>query len=194
MPVVPSQSSGVLRDEALRMLLSERRAAIVSVAAGDASMAPHLYGGDAILAAPLDSAPAPGDLLLYRQQDYWVVHRCLGAVRAQGGGEGYRTRGDGRNDLDPWLARNDVRARVVALRRGGAWRSLEGAGARAYARFMAWHDLFWSAAGIVAGKIGAARAVAAIDRSVLSLLVPLLFPLVHRRIPPPVEPGSAADV
>jgi len=185
MPNDPSQPTGVLRDQALRLLLFERGEAVVFVTEGDTSMVPHLRGGDAVLAAPLAAPPRRGDLLLYRQQDYWVVHRCLGWAAAPDGRNGLRTRGDGRNVLDPHLVVEDVRARVVALRRGGVWRSLQGPAACVYARFMAWHDLFWSAAGVVARRAGLGRAVAAIDFGVLRLSVPLVFPILHRRIAPP---------
>src|SRR5258706_16314757 len=107
MSLAPSHPSGVLRDEALRIMLSERGAATVPVTAGDTSMVPHLRGGDAVLAVPLTASPARGDLLLYRQQEYWVVHRCLGWA-ARDPREGLRTRGDGRNVLDPRLAAEDV--------------------------------------------------------------------------------------
>lgn len=193
MAPVPSQSGGVLRDQALRLMLSERGAAIVLVTEGDTSMVPHLRGGDAVLVVPLASPPGQGDLLLYRQQEYWVVHRCLGWTVADGR-HGLRTRGDGRNELDPRLHAEDVRARVVALRRGGAWRSLQGAPARGYARCIAWHDLFFAAAGIVARKAGLGRAVAAIDLGVLRLCVPLAFPVFHRRIAPPAVSGPEASV
>jgi hypothetical protein len=189
MPTVPSQPGGVLRDEALRLMLSERGEAFVLVTDGDTSMAPLLRGGDGVLAGPLATPPRPGDLLLYRQQDYWVVHRCLGTAAADGR-SGLRTRGDGRNVLDPLLGADDVRARIVALRRGGAWRSLEGPAARSYARLMAWHDLFWAAAGIGARKIGLGRMVAAIDLGVLRLAVPLAFPLLHRRIAAPASSST----
>jgi len=185
MKTVPSQSSGVLRDQALRVLLSERGEAVVLVTEGDTSMAPHLRGGDAVLAAPLAAPPRPGELLLYRQQDYWVVHRCLGRTAAPDGREGLRTRGDGRNVLDPHLVAEDVRARIVAVRRGGVWRSLQGPTARVYARFMAWHDLLWAATGVVARRAGLGRAVAAIDLGLLRLAVPVAFPLLHRRVAPP---------
>jgi len=66
MPADPSQPSRVLRDQALRLLLSERGAAIVLVTEGDTSMIPHLRGGDAVLAIPLVAPPGMGDLLLYR--------------------------------------------------------------------------------------------------------------------------------
>jgi hypothetical protein len=194
MPGDPSQPGGVLREQALQLMLAERGAAVLAVADGDTSMVPHLRGGDAVLAVPLVAPPGAGDLLLYRQQDYWVVHRCLGWAVSPDGRRGLRTRGDGRNEFDPRLASEDVRARVVALRRGGAWRSLQGAPARAYARLIAWHDLFFAAAGILARQAGLRRAVAAIDRGTLRFWVSLVFPLVHRRIAPPAVSGPERTV
>lgn len=194
MPAVPSQPSSVLREQALRMMLSERGAAIVIVTEGDTSMVPHLRGGDAVLAVPLAARPRRGDLLLYRQKDYWVVHRVLGWVAARDGTDGLRTRGDGRNALDPHLVAKDVLARVVALRRAGVWRSLEGRPARIYAQLMALHDVFWALAGVVARKSGLGPAVAAIDLGVLRLVVPLAFPLFHRRIAHPAVSGPEGAV
>ncbi len=175
-------------------MLSERGAAIVLVTEGDTSMVPHLRGGDAVLVVPLVAAPGQGDLLLYRQQEYWVVHRCLGSLTTPDGRRDLRTRGDGRNELDPRLHAEDVRARVVALRRGGAWRSLHGTPARVYARCMAWHDLFFAAAGMVARRAGLGRAVAAIDLGALRFWVPLAFPVFHRRIAPPAVSGPEGAV
>jgi hypothetical protein len=171
------------------MMLSTRGEAVVVVRPGDTSMVPHLRGGDAVLAVPLEAPPGRGDLLLYRQSDYWVVHRCLGRAVARDGREGLRTRGDGRNSLDPLLAPEDVLASVTAVRRGGVWRSLQSRRARVYARLMAWHDLSWAAAGVVGRKVGLGRAVSAIDLLSLRLSVPLAFPLFHRRIARPAVSG-----
>ena len=190
----PSQPSGVPRDEALHLMLSTRGSAVVAVTEGDTSMVPHLRGGDAVLAVPLVATPGRGDLLLYRQQDYWVVHRCLGGAVTRDGRAGLRTRGDGRNALDPLLSPEDVLARVSALRRGGAWRSLEGRPARVYAQLMAWHDLFWAAVGVAARGSGLGRLVAGIDLLVLRLSVPLVFPLFHRRISHPAARGPSDTV
>jgi len=194
MPTTPSHPTGVPRERALDLLFSERGRAVVLVADGDTSMRPHLVGGDAVLAAPSSGRPDPGELLLYRQQDYWVVHRCLGRVTAKDGREGVRTRGDGRNVLDPLLQEADIRARIVAVRRRGEWRSLEGASARAYARLMAWHDLAWAAAGLAGGALGLATLIASIDQLVLRLAVPLAFPLFHRRLAPPTPAGADRPV
>jgi len=185
----PSQPSGMLREQALDLMLSTHGSVIVVVTQGDTSMVPHLRGGDAVLAVPLAAAPGRGDLLLYRQSDYWVVHRCLGRAVARDGRVGLRTRGDGRNVLDPLLAPDDVLARVTALRRRGVWHSLESRPARAYAQLLAWHDLFWAAAGVAARKAGLGRAVAGVDLFSLRLSVPLAFPLFHRRIARPAVSG-----
>ena len=184
----------MLRDQALHLMLSERGAAIVDVTEGDTSMVPHLHGGDAVLAVPLAAKPKRGDLLLYRQQDYWVVHRFLGWLAGKDGDDGLRTRGDGRNALDPRLVAADVLARVVAVRRGGTWRSLDGLPARLYAGLMAWHNLFWAFAGVATGRVGLGRLVAGIDLGLLRLLVPLAFPLCHRRIARPAASRSDAAV
>jgi len=167
----------VHRDQALDLLLSDRGFAVVSIAEGDESMLPHLHGGDAVRAVAVDR-PRAGDLLLYRQQDYWVVHRCLGPIAG-----GWRTRGDGRNLLDPPLSSERVLGRVTAVRRAGRWRSLEGGPARLYARLVGWHALFWAGSGVLARKVGAGRAVAAADRGLLRIAAALLFPAAH----PPID-------
>lgn len=190
MPEGPSQPREVQRERALSLMFAERGGAVVVVAGGDTSMAPHLAGGDAVWAVP-SGAPAAGDLILYRQRDYWVVHRCLGRATAKDGREGLCTRGDGRNVLDPLLSAADVVARVVAVRRGGAWRSLESAPGRIYARLMAAHDLAWAALGVASRAVGLGALVAGLDRLVLTAIVPLAFPLFHPRIAPPA--ASEAD-
>ena len=182
MPPDPSHPHWVKLDQALDLVMSQRGRAVIPITDGDTSMRPHLLGGDAVLAVPIAGPPAPGELLLFRQHDYFVVHRCLGPVTTADGRSGLRTRGDGRNVLDPLVALNNVRARVVALRRGGCWRSLEGRPARAYARLMAWHDLSWAATGHAAAKVGLGSVAAAVDLGLLRLLVPLAFPALHRRL------------
>jgi hypothetical protein len=176
------------------MMLSEQGGAVLAVAEGDTSMLPHLRGGDAVLAVLPSGSPRPGDLVLFRQQDYWVVHRCLGQAFSEDGRTGLRTRGDGRNNLDPFLALEDVLGRVAGLRRGGVWRSLEGRRARAYARAVAWHDLSWAAAGVALGRAGLAGFVAVLDLALLRVLVPIVFPWCHRRISSPSVPGPGGPV
>jgi len=110
------------------------------------SMLPTLHPGQRI-AVELRSRPAErGDLLLFRQLDYLVVHRMLGPARLADGSPGLRTRGDGKPGLDPPLDGKRVRGRAVALEARGAWWDLDAPGARLYALAVALHDLFWSAA------------------------------------------------
>jgi hypothetical protein len=189
---IPSHPFWVKQAQALELLMSEHGSAVVSVRPGDTSMVPHLRGGDAVLAVPFSSPAVPGDLLLFRQEDYWVVHRCLGRAAAREGRRDLRMRGDGRNLLDPRVADEDVLARIVAIRRSGAWRSLLGTRARIYSRLMAGHDLCWAAAGWLARTFGLGRVAAALDLGVLRLVVPLAFPAFHRPMTPP-DAGSAAD-
>jgi len=175
-------------------MLATHGSAIVPITWGDTSMVPHLYGGDAVWAVPLAAPPVAGELLLYRQQNYWVVHRCLGRVAGADGRPGFRTRGDGRNLLDPHLAAGDVLAKVGAVRRAGVWRSLDGPAARVYEKLMAAHDLAWAVAGVGFRKIGLGAAGSAVDRGLLRLAAPLVFPLCHRRIAPPTAPDPAKTV
>lgn len=185
-----SQRLPVLSDDALGLLIASGRTAVLPVREGDRSMAPLLRGGDAVAAAA-GGPRGRGDLLVFRQQDYLVVHRFLGRARTRDGAACLRTRGDGRNVLDPPLDPGRVRARVSAVRRGGRWRSLDGPGAAVFRTLMAWHGLAWSATGMLARPFGLARIVAALDRAVLSVGVPVVFPLLHRSAAPPSSEGPA---
>ena len=169
----------------MTVLLSERGRAIVPIVGEDTSMVPHLSGGDLVAAGPPEPAPRPGDLLVFVQRDYLVVHRYLGAARDPSGRPCLRTRGDGRNELDPAVSHDAVRARVVAIRRAGVWRSLEGVGPAAYARLVAWHDLFWAGVGVAGRKVGLGRAAGFVDRAVLRVTAALLFAPLHVRIEAP---------
>jgi len=184
----------VLSDEALELLLKERGGAVIPIAGEDTSMAPHLAGGDLIAAGPLKHSPRVGDLLVFRQRDYLVVHRYLGTARTPDGTPCLRTRGDGRNELDPPVAPSAVRARVTAVRRAGSWRSLDGPVPEAYARLVAWHDHAWAIAGIVGRRIGAGTLVTTIDRVLLRVASMLLFSPFHRRIAPPAQARAETSV
>lgn len=184
----------MLRHQALDLTLSEHGEAVLPVAAGDLSMVPHLRGGDLLLVRRAQGAPARGHLIVFRQNDYLVVHRYLGGARTPDGRPCYRTRGDGRSALDPPVLAADVVARAVAVRSGGTWRSLDGPAAGVYARMVAWHDLFWAAAAVAAQRAGLGGIAAALDRGLLRLGAPLVFPLLHRRIAPPGESGRRAAV
>ena len=164
-----SQPGPVIRDEALKLALASRGAAVVTIVPGDTSMEPTLSGGDAILAVPLSGGPARGDLLVFRQNADLVVHRYIGPARTPAGDPCWRTRGDGRAELDPPLLPEAVRGRAAAVRVAGTWRSIDGPASRVYARLVAWHDLAWAGAIHVVRPIGLAAAVTAVDRGLLRL-------------------------
>jgi len=160
------------------------------------SMEPTLRPGQAVAVEFAPRRLRVGDVLLFRQADYLVVHRLLGRSAFPDGRPGLRTRGDARPGLDPRLAPADVLGRVVAARRSdGVWIGFDGGPARAWARAAAWHDLAWAAAGVVVRPLGATggRAVAALDRLLLRTAHRLLFAVCHRAVAPPVgHPGPGA--
>lgn len=180
--------------EALDLLLTERGSAVLAISPGDRSMEPTLAGGSPFVAAPLSREPRPGDLLVFRQADYLVVHRYLGRARFPDGAPCLRTRGDGRSPFDPPLRRADVLARVVAVRRAGSWLSLGGIRARTFARLIAWHDLAWGAAAALVRPVKLEGLVATLDRAVLSLAVALGFRLAHAAAPDPEAAGRPLSV
>jgi signal peptidase I len=161
------------------------------------SMEPTLRAGQVLA---VEFAPARlrcGDMLVFRQVDYLVVHRLLGRAR-RGGGGSYRTRGDGLPGLDPPVDPQRVVARVVAVESAGRWRSVRGASARVYGRLVGWLDLTWSAFRYAALRAESAlrrvglrlplgAVVAAVDRRVLHGAHRLLYARVHREIPCPPE-------
>jgi signal peptidase I len=164
------------------------------------SMEPTLRGGQVLA---IEFAPARlrcGDMLVFRQVDYLVVHRLLGRTR-RGAAGSYRTRGDGLPGLDPPVDPRRVVGRVVAVESGGRWCSVRGAAARAYGRLVAWHALAWSAARYVALRVEAAlrrmrirmplgALVEAGDRRLLHGVHRMLFARLHREIPCPPEAAS----
>src|SRR5262245_28173550 len=121
-----SQPRPVVRDEALKLALASRGAAVVTIVPGDRSMEPTLSGGDALLVVPLPAEPSVGDILVFRQNADLIVHRYLGRARTPDGNPCWRTRGDGRAELDPPLDPSAVRARAAALRVAGTWRPVDG--------------------------------------------------------------------
>ena len=161
------------------------------------SMRPMLRPGDVLEVAFKGDPPRTGDLLLFRQADYLVVHRLLGRARRQGGEVGFRTRGDASMALDPRVAEGSVLGRVVAFERGSERRELKGRRARGYARAMAWHGFCWAALAAVARRIdrglGRGRAersferlVRRVDRRLLRLVHGAVFDRLHplRSLPP----------
>jgi hypothetical protein len=154
------------------------------------SMTPTLRAGQLIDVALTPCEPELGDLLLYRQQDYLVVHRYLGPASWEDGAPRFRTRGDARLELDPPLERARVRGRVLAIEEHGRGWSLDGGGARAWAMAVGLHDLAWAAIGVLAGSGESALArvglrvdlrspVARTDRAMLGLAHRLLFRALH---------------
>jgi hypothetical protein len=191
-----AESPQELLDAAVELLGKSGRSGTFRVQ-GD-SMVPTLRPGRRFAVEFEPERLWPGMLLLYRQVDYLVVHRLLGDSRRRDGRSGYRTRGDGRIALDPTLDAERIVGRVVAVEGDGAWWSLDGAGARLYARLMAWHALFWAAVGAVARlcdrvprRLGFGTPLVAlaawIDRVLLRLVHGLGFRLCHARVPPPLS-------
>jgi hypothetical protein len=155
------------------------------------SMLPLLRAGQRIAVDLSPFEPERGDLLLFRQEDYLVVHRFLGPTSREDGSSVLRTRGDGLPRLDPPLERARVRGRVRAIEFRGLWWSLDGGRARAFALAVALHDLGWAGAAVLAGRIeellrraGLRPAVQSwvvrADRALLGAAHRLLFPLLHR--------------
>jgi hypothetical protein len=165
------------------------------------SMRPTLRPGQLLA---VDFAPGPaarGDLLVFRQGDLLLVHRVLGSARPLEGRPRLRTRGDGVPVLDPAVDLDRVLGRVVAFEDADGWRSVRGTTARAYARCLAWHDLFWAAmrelSVRVDGRLGRYGIplrfrpwTTAVDRGILRLVHRLLFRRLHPRIS---EPGPEGD-
>jgi hypothetical protein len=155
------------------------------------SMVPLLREGQLIAVDLSPFEPEIGDLLLYRQLDYLVVHRCLGPATREDGHPTLRTRGDACLGLDPPLERARVRGRVVAIEERGRWWYLDGGGARAWALAVALHDLFWAGMGVLARRFDLLPArlgiplrtepwAAKIDHVTLGLSHRLLFRRLHR--------------
>ena len=177
-------------DTALR-LLAEGAGAVWLPVSGE-SMRPTLLDGDRVCIEPFSRPPRFGDLLLFRQADYLAIHRCLGPARGAGPGGPFRARGDGRLRLDPPVAREAVLGRAIAVDGRRGMRSLEGTGARGYARAVAFHALAWAWAGAVARRFGAApeRFVARVDAVLLAASDAVFFRLLHRA-PPEGAPERA---
>jgi hypothetical protein len=168
------------------------------------SMRPTLAPGDVLAVDFSPGPPRRGDLLLFRQAGYLVVHRLLGPARFPDGRPSYRTRGDGVIALDPHVDPEDVVGRVTAFRGSDGWRDLRGAGGRVYAFMIAWHDYAWAVAGVLARRLARRpgdraswfRPVAWVqraDRLTLTVAHRILFRLLHRSVAEPPVGESAAE-
>jgi hypothetical protein len=164
------------------------------------SMLPFLAEGQLLAVEFTAERWVTGDLLLFRQVDYLVVHRLIGRGSRQGASY-YRCRGDGLSGFDPPVDPERVVGRVVAVRCGEAWRSVRSAGARRYARLSAWHDLSWTTlrrlAGFVEGRLRRLglnltlrERVTALDHRLLRIAHRLLFERVHPVVPAPMVAGA----
>lgn len=159
-------------------------------------MLPMLRADDLIAVELTPPELSLGDILVFRQLDYLVVHRYLGPATREDGHPVLRTRGDNIATLDPPLDRSRVRGRVVAFQSDGLWWSAETSGARIWAMLIALHDLCWAFTGSLARAIdrravrigfgkSLAAGVAALDRLKLRLAYRLLFRLLHHRCEAP---------
>ena len=161
-------------------------------------MIPTLLPGQRVVVEFTDADPGRGELILFRQADYQVVHRVLGPAVSQDGRACLRTRGDHLPGLDPVVDRARVLGRVVSVEEAeGSWWDLRGGAAPAYGLAVALHDLFWAVAAVAAARADAGlvrvglgellrRQVVGWDRRLLRLAHRVFFPLCHRRttVPP----------
>lgn len=196
-PTRPSLPVDVL-DAAVEMMGRAGRGGTVRVV-GD-SMEPTLSEAQLLDAEFRTDPPRRGDLVLFRQVDYLVVHRYLGPCRATDGRRAYRTRGDGRLFLDPAVPPERLIGRVRGACYGDVWRTFRTRRGALYGRLVAAHDLAWAAAGAVArsGDRALAKvrlpaflvaAVGACDRALLRAAHALLFRLTHPVVGAPERPA-----
>lgn len=186
-----------LLDAAVELMGRSGRGGTVRVQGS--SMRPTLFPGQLLAVEFAPQGLRCGDLLLFRQLDYLVVHRLLGRARPREGQSCLKTRGDGVPGLDPPLERGRVVGRVIAIQeQDGTWLSLRGAGARCYACCLAGHDRFWAAAVFGAGRCedGLSRMriktplrgwAEAADRWMARRLYRALFMRLHERTTAPRE-------
>ena len=159
-------------------------------------MLPTLEDGQRVAIRPGPRHLERGDLLLFRQVDYLVVHRLLGGTASEDGRPCLRTRGDGKQLFDPPVERSQVKGRVIAIEADGLWWDLRGAGARFYALGLVLHGFIWALAGMLAKRAeGGLRLigigsplqswVGGADRALLGLIHRLLFKRLHAGSPSP---------
>lgn len=180
--------SGDVLDAAVHLIAGPGRVAILPMT-GE-SMLPTLRAGQRVAVELALERPERGDLLLFRQVDYYVVHRYLGPASGADGKPCLRTRGDHMPRLDSPLDPERVLGRVVAIEEEGGWLDLDSGGARLYGLAVALHDLVWSVAVLVGGKLetvlgrprGSLRErVAGWDRALLARAHRIFLRLARRR-------------
>lgn len=197
----PGKLTAKLLDAAVELMGRSGRGGAVRVQGR--SMVPTLVPGQLLAVEFSPPRLRRGDLLLFRQQDYLVVHRLLGPGRLPGGGRCLKTRGDGVPVLDPPVDGARVVGRVTAVEQaGGTWVSLAGAGPRAYAACLAAHDRLWALAVALGERCDSALKrlrlrtpfrwwAEALDRRLLAWAHGTLFHRLHRPTPRPPEAGAA---
>ena len=189
-----------LLDAAVELLGESGRGGTVFVQG--TSMLPTLHEGQRLYATFRVDRPRRGDLLLFRQVDYLVVHRLVGRTRTPEGGRAWRTRGDAKIILDPPVRPQKVVGRVLAAETAEGWIGFEGRRSRIYAVLLAWHGLAWWSAGAVGHFIdrglrktlkwtpGVRAGVGRVDRALMRLAHALLFDWAHPQVGPPVSPAT----
>jgi hypothetical protein len=132
-----------------------------------------------------------GDVLVFRQRDFLVVHRLVQRQQHDGSLR-LRTRGDGTISLDPWLDPGSVIGRAVAVGYAdGTWRNLRNLRARFYGYALALHALVWGGLGAAALKFGGSGGqnwhwrLGRLDHLLLRLGHALFFRALHPVIPAP---------
>jgi len=187
MAPVASRTTRNVQDEAVELLAAAGGVAQITIQ-GE-SMLPTLRPDQRVAVDFAALNPRRGDLALFRQHDYHVVHRILGPATRPAGAGCLRARGDHLPGLDPPVAPGAIRGTVVALEAAGeGWWLLDGSGARLYARAVALHGIFWGglAALTARARTPALRGlVSRCDRALLALAHRICFPLCHRRGEPP---------
>jgi hypothetical protein len=200
----PSNNPGFAVIEHALELLTRERATAIWAMQGE-SMLPTLVDGQRVAIKLGPSHLERGDLLLFRQADYLVVHRLLGGTACPDGRPCLRTRGDGRQLFDPPVDHEMVKGRVIAIEAEGLWWDLRGAGAKIYALGLVLHDLKWALAGMLARRVQESLRllgiscplqawVGAIDRALLGMAHRMLFKRLHARSPSPPESGCYTSV
>ena len=191
MATFPPHKNRNLLDEAVELLAESGGIAVVTME-GE-SMLPTLRPGQRVAVDFSALEPERGDLALFRQQDYHVVHRVLGPASSPAGGGCLRARGDHLPALDPPVAPASVRGTVVAIEQApGLWWNMRGGGARLYAIAAALHGLFWAGMAVLGGKADAMATRAGgrprlrelasrCDRAALGVAHRLFFSPCHRQ-------------
>lgn len=173
-----------VQDEAVDLLAAAGGIAVITISDDGESMLPTLRPGQRVAVDFSAREPERGDLVLFRQQDYHVVHRILGIASTPAGGGYLRARGDHRPGLDPPVAPASVRGTVVAVERAsGVWWEMGGGGARLYAIAVALHGSFWAGLAVLGGKISPRLRdlVSRCDQAMLGAAHRTFFSLCHRQ-------------